>query len=1295
MLLTWNNPVAAQWVQQGPGPSKNGQVEGVTDREITGAIQCVTPHPVNADILYIGAVNGGIWRTSNATAAKPAWEFISADLTGQSIGGLEFDPTDATHLTLVAGIGRTSSFGVSIGTFGIFRTTNGTAPWTNIDAGGTFNNRNITGIAPRGAIIVVSTRDGGIFRTTNTGGLWTQISGGAGTGLPAGNSFDLISDPATPSTLYTNAGTGGIYKSMDNGATWTKVSDAAVDADLAGAGNIRLAAGNSNNLFLAIVRGGRLGDVYRSGDGGTSWTALDIPNTVEAGTNFGIHVGGQGNTHTSLAADPANSNVVYIGGDRQPWATEPTPPVNFPNSLGANNFTGRLFRIDASLAAGSQVTAITHVGTAGNSAPHADSRDMDFDASGDLLEVDDGGVYKQTSPADATGNWFSLNGNINVTEVHSADWDKNSNIIIVGAQDNAVTEQEFPTNNRWKNVSNGDGGDVLADDFTSAATSARYSSTQRLGGFVRRVYSSGNVFQSQIQPALINTATAARVTGASFVTPVKINTQDGTRLLVATNSGLFESSDQGATLTSISGISVNANGRDALIYGAAANSNIIYAGSGNGVFIRDAAAPDPLTQSAAYTGGNVEGITIDPDDPQSAYVIDPNAVFETTNTGTSWTNITGNLGTLNPGQLRSITYIPTSTNDMLAVGADQGVFVAPGPAFNTWARLGTNLPLAAVFDLDYDPADGMLLAGTLGRGAWTFNLTERDPVDVALVLDFSGSMLSNACGTCSPKIDVLKDATEIFMQLWKALAVTNDRIGAVYFRTNVNEFQDAGNVLLPVIDKTDNIIADMRSQTTTPAQLTAMGGGLQDAINRLTDATRPRNIILFTDGMQNVNPGVVFPSLNIENGVFGTNSNIVATSPATTLNPALGIKVNTIGVGATSSFVTQLADIASGTNGLTKITTAPDEDLRRFFVEELVDVLRSFSPQLVAYRKGSINEATRENFTVNRTAKAVVFKISYSRGDKMKIVIRKGKTDVTPFANIINGPFYQIFSFPFEKLLVVNSQEPGTEWTVSISGKKDTPYEIALIADDASLKYYFPAIKKIYRSGEPLQLEARVLINKKPIEKNIRVTAVIQRPAVSINDILSKTADPGNKDSLRPEPGMLMGEKKYAALLQNPEFVKSLKPLTSEISLDPDGQNVFKAAFSETKIPGTYTITYLIKGDNAATGPFERSEQQSFVVRFGEIDLDKSAISVKRTILRSRQIQWVWTFTPVDKYGNYLGPDNGHLFTVTSKDGRVTNKKDPGNGSYSFELTTSTKDIPHLSIRYSGESWFDNIMPFK
>jgi hypothetical protein len=1290
-LILFNSlPLQSQWIQQGPGPSKNGQVENITDREIVGAINCVTPHRTDANILYIGAVNGGVWRTTNATAASPTWAWISSDLPAQSIGALEFDPTDATNQTLVVGLGRASSFSsFGTGNRGVFRTTTGTAPWTNIDPAGTLTSINITGIAARGATIIVSSASG-IFRTTNTGGLWTLISGTAGTGLPAGNSRDLVGDPSDNNVLYTNSGTSGIYRSADMGGTWTKVSDAALDADLVGQGNIELAVGASNNVFVAIVRMGRLGDVYRSPNGLSPWTSLDIPITIEGGVQFGIHPGSQGNTHLSLAADPTNANICYIGGDRQPGVDEGNPALpRWPNSVGAQDFSGRLFRIDASLAAGSQASPITNNGTAASSSPHGDSRDMDFDANGDLIESDDGGVYKQTSPINATGNWFSLNGNSNITEIHSIDWDKNSNIIIAGAQDNGTPQQEFPTNNKWSSVHTADGGDVAVDDITSTATSTRYSSFQNFGSFRRRVYSSANTLVSQTFPALTNTGTGLPLTGFSFVTPIKVNSQVGTRLIISASGGIFESLDQGNTVTNVSASAANNFGVDAIAYGAADNVEILYVGSGSQVLIRDAAAPDALTASATYPGGTVQGVALDPDDSQSAYVIDNDQVFETTNEGGGWTDITGNLLTLTPGALRSIAYIPNGTDDILAVGTDFGVYIAAGPAFNVWAKLGTNLPPVGVLDLEYDRADGILLAGTMGRGAWTFNLSERDPVDVELVLDFSGSMLSPACGTCDTKLNVLKDAVEIFMQLWKGLAVTNDRIGVVYFRTNITKFSDAGVTLLSVINKTDAMVTDVRGQTSVATDLTALGGGVQSAINDLTTTTRPRNVILFTDGMQNVNPGVVFPGLTIQNSVFSTNSNVTATSPATTLNAALGIKVNTIGVGATSAFETQLSDIASGTNGLTKITTAPDDELRRFFVEELVDALRSFSPQLVAYRKGTVTTLTSESFSINNSGRHVIFKVSYKRGNSMAVSIRKGTVDVTQFAKVTRGAFYQIFSFPFERLIALQGGKFDGPWTVNMRAQ-NVSYEIAAIVDEASLKYDLSVGNFPYKAGQPLKLKAKILVNGDPIIDSVTVTARVSKPNQALGTLLSLNAMPTNP-GIAIEPNSPIGAQKLTLLSQQAAFYNQLKPVESGINLSPDASRTFVADFTNTTTPGTYTITYTIKGKHPFTGDFERVEQRIVVVKFAGFDMSASDLVIRRDPSGSN-VKWTWAFTPKDKSGNFLGPDYGNVIKVTTS-GTLQGVRDLGNGRYEIDIIAPNGIKPDITISLYDEPWFNGPIP--
>jgi hypothetical protein len=722
--------IGGPWAMQGPGPSQNGQLEGIPNRPVTGAVNALAPHPTNADVLYLGAVNGGIWKTTNATAAAPAWSSQTDAFGSLSIGrgALHLDPTDATANTVVAGIGRSSSFGGAGGSrLGILRTTDGGASWTLLNGGGVLTGKNAAGIAARGAVLVlaVNTSDSGttlptigIFRSTNTGTSFTQVSGTGG--LPQGRAFDLAGDPSNNAILYTairDAGAGnGVYKSTDTGATWTRVSDAAIDALIRDTApttsNVRISVGAANNVYVAIANTGRLAGLFRSGSGGGTWASLDLPTTNEGGTPFGIHPGGQGGTHFSLVASRANANLVFVGGDRQPGSGD--PGGSFPNSIGAVDYSGRLFRVDASLTPGSQAAPLTHSGAAGNSAPHADSRQMVIDANGDVLEGDDGGVYRRVNPGSSTGAWVSVNGTLVATEFHNIAFDSNTNTIFGGAQDNGTPQQQAAGNPTWVSISTADGGDVSVDDTTTAAQSVRYSSYQVLQVFARRTYNASNVLVSTQFPAL--TVTSGAALQAQFVTPVQVNARTQTRLIIGGANGAYESFNRGDTLAQISTTGVNANG---IAYGGRRlgvdNPDVVYVGSGSQVQLRTSGSGS-LTPSATYPGGTVRGVTMNPEDWQEAIVVDTAAVYRTTDAGASWSNITFNLASFNPGSLRSVSYVAVGPNAVL-VGADRGAY---GLKLNTttWDTLGTGMPNAPVYELDYDAARDKLVAGLLGRGAW-------------------------------------------------------------------------------------------------------------------------------------------------------------------------------------------------------------------------------------------------------------------------------------------------------------------------------------------------------------------------------------------------------------------------------------------------------------------------------------------------------------------------------------------------------------------------------------------------
>jgi hypothetical protein len=760
--LAVSNP--GPWTPLGPFGATNGQVEGIANRPVVGAIHTVLAHPTNADILYVGAVNGGVWKTTNATSSQPNWTPLTDSMSSLSIGALSFDLSDPTFNTVYAGIGQYSSFGRLGNTrIGLIRTTDGGQNWQVVNGGGVLQGKNISGIFANGSTVVVSVNVAdaftfsniGIFRSTNGGTSFTQIStgNGAATGLPGGVSYDLVFDPITPTTLYTSTvfsdsvgGVNGVYKSTNSGANWTKVSTPAMDALITNnTSNLELAVGRSNEVYAAIINSGAFAGLFRSPNGGGSWTQMDSPRTNENGTDVGLNpsggkgpsngvpedvAGGQGAIHFSIVADPTNANIVYVGGDRQPRTFGDTG--SFPNSIGANDFSGRLFRGNASLATGSQFVHLTHRndlgavggGTASNSSPHADSREMTFDANGNIIEVDDGGIYRRTSPQTNTGDWFSVIGDLQVTEAHDAAWDSLSNVAITGNQDTGTTFQPSENATQWVSVSTADGGDVAVDNIQLAGSnqSVRYSSFQNLGSFRRTVWNAAGGLVSTTFPALTPTSGSAAIS-RTFRNPIETNNVAGGRLLIQGSNGLYESLDAGSTVTSIGvGVGSNSITSNALWYGGTqnnvANPNLVWAASNTNVFVRTSGTGNVVATAADPTTAEIRDLAVNSRDWANAFVIDDNQVFQTVNVGASWSDITGNLLSL-ASSLRSITYIAGAVTNSIVVGTNLGVFASTTTALGTWFRVGGGLPNVIAYDLDYDSTDDVLVVGTMGRGAWS------------------------------------------------------------------------------------------------------------------------------------------------------------------------------------------------------------------------------------------------------------------------------------------------------------------------------------------------------------------------------------------------------------------------------------------------------------------------------------------------------------------------------------------------------------------------------------------------
>ena len=778
VLLLPTATAVGQWSAQGPGPTLFGQVENIPGGDpVVGAMHTVAAHPTNANILFAGGTNGGLWRTENALDTDPNWLPLIDSQSSLSIGALEFDPLDLMANTLIAGNGRYSSYGrVGTGRDGLLLSSDGGDTWNRPAGNSALVGKNISGVVSRGSTIVasVNTADSftfdniGIFRSTDAGVSFTQISNGNGSasGLPGGSSYDLVGDPGDTNTLYTSVvfasdlgGQNGIYRSTDVGATWSKVSDPLIDTLVSGdTSNLELTVGGSGEVYAAVVNNGRADGIFRSDNGNPgTWVAMDLPVTNEDGTFVGLNpgggkgpgpgspadeiAGGQGTIHFSIRADPTNPNLVYVGGDRQPLTT-------FPNSIGAFDFSGRLFRGDASQPAGSQFVHLTHSdslgapggGTASSSSPHADSREIVFDATGRLIEVDDGGIYYRSSPQDNTGDWFSLIGDIQTTELHDVAYDSLNNRLVGGAQDTGTPIQSNSGNTTWESISTADGGDVAVDVTTNPGHAIVYSSFQVLQVFRKTTFDSNGIVVDQEFPDLQTVSGPDMV--AQFTTPVELNRVNPERILFGGSNGIYESLDQGETLSRISPVTVSATLRgNALTYGGfrdgVANPALVYGGTANGIFSRTTEG-GPVSVVSGYSGRTVRDLIPNSTDWAELFALDSTSIYHSSDTtsGVAFANVTGNLASTD---LWTVEFVDLpSAFDAVFVGGEGGVFYSTTDNLEDWTELGGDvLPNSLVFDLVYNAEDDILAAGTLGRGGWIF---DRVTANILADLDRDGAV---------------------------------------------------------------------------------------------------------------------------------------------------------------------------------------------------------------------------------------------------------------------------------------------------------------------------------------------------------------------------------------------------------------------------------------------------------------------------------------------------------------------------------------------------------------------------
>jgi hypothetical protein len=610
------------FVPQGPAPSLGPLfvVQSGDDPPkgtVSGAVEAMLLDPaLGPNTMFIGSVNGGIWKTTNGGAT---WTPLTDKQASLSIASLALDSTDPSGKTLVAGVGITSNGNwdnFNNGNFvgrggqqtGLLYSTNGGNTWTPMGTA-QLKGQSVISAAAMGQTILAATFEEqepnikttaggtsyGLYRSLNGGTSFSLASGAAGTGLPSGPVTALVADPRNSGscgalnscsfyaavTSPTNPQATSIFISKDSGATWSAVFTSATA--VSGGSNIigsattqlvpKLAAGPNGSVAIAIANTSNdaLQAIYLSQNSGASWSALAAPN---------VNPGGQGIVNLAVAIDPKNTSIVYVAGDAM---------RNQPHTVP-------IFRVQ-----GNQSTSLSDSNASNGSSAHADARALVFDAGGNLLMGSDGGVYLRSNPQSDNGAWTAFNAStLLIREPYAVAYGANAKRLIVAAQDTGVAIQSAPNSVLYNAIQPADGLNAVVSDRTFPNQSAYYSSIQDLGILSRLVLDSqGNRVSPGTNEAGVpvtcngggtcgpeedemNQRIEGQVHGASFSSPFVLNRVNPAQVALA-GDHVYVATDTApanAAAVDLKLIDLGVTGTvSALAYGTADNPNVVLAGS--------------------------------------------------------------------------------------------------------------------------------------------------------------------------------------------------------------------------------------------------------------------------------------------------------------------------------------------------------------------------------------------------------------------------------------------------------------------------------------------------------------------------------------------------------------------------------------------------------------------------------------------------------------------------------------------------------------------------------------------
>jgi photosystem II stability/assembly factor-like uncharacterized protein len=701
---------SAPWTLEGPS-------------NIGARVNSIALHPTNPSIVYVGFSGGGLWKTTNGGLS---WIPLFDKQTFLSIGDVELDPQNPNIVYACTGDPNISAYPF-IGD-GLWKSTDGGATWKHL---GLTNQRilskiivhptnsNVLYVAAMG-LPFERNKDRGLYKSTDGGKTWQQslfVSDQSGV-------IDLEMSPANPNVLYAavwdrirnnreslvRGQNARIWKTLDGGANWT-VLQGGLPQDEKSRIGLSIDAKNAQHL-LALYGGADLQfhSVHESFDGGQSWTQNPV-NGLDANFMFGMawYFG-------KIHLNPHNPLDIWILG------------VNSYRSTDGGKTWARA------------------VGP--NKGVHADHHDMAFISATNMLIGTDGGLYQST---DNGVLWRKIE-NIPATQFYRVAHNPHKPTAYYGgAQDNGTLTGNALKRENWQEVFGGDGFQAV---FHPNDPNIFYYEYQN--GEIRGTVNGGDFFNDATKGI---EATDRRSWDMQYL--ISPNNPD------AMYSGTYRAYRGTGHPPVWEAISPDLTDGD--VYGARFHvisaldesrfdPNLLYYGTSDGNLWRgNPSNRDWININTGLPDRYVSAVKASPNHPDRVFVAFTGyrandfapRLYRSDNRGQNWTSIAGNLPDL---AINDLLVLPGHKDSLLFVATDGGVYGTTDGG-KTWDRLGADMPVVPVFDLDLNPAGRRLIAGSHARSIYTFPLDSlRAPGDVSTV-DLGGNNRPLLTVNPSPAID--------------------------------------------------------------------------------------------------------------------------------------------------------------------------------------------------------------------------------------------------------------------------------------------------------------------------------------------------------------------------------------------------------------------------------------------------------------------------------------------------------------------------------------------------------------